>query len=299
MKRYIALFIIILTCIISPLSAQSDKNDSTKNGKDKKDKGVWDFYLEEYRIYYKGSPSLELTYGETKPELKNYDESFPKAGIIELKLGWHKESNTKSPGIVKYRNSIFYGSYISGSIKPENSVSGSPATLRFGFGTSKGYGYKLFKKSSLILYNSGFFTWTRYDNGIKTEEYGLSNFDRNDDFNRSLRFGSTAEGGLIIPAGSLINIQVSYDRTIVFPWHLVWKHIGSVMIEALGQSLIDGFISGVFKATPAAAPIVNFILKNGLSYGLYELRKEKMNWPFNSAEPLMFNTFKLGMTFTF
>jgi hypothetical protein len=32
---------------------------------------------------------------------------------------------------------------------------------------------------------------------------------------------------------------------------------------------------------------------------MYELRKEKMNFPFGGESPLMANTFKVGMTFAF
>jgi hypothetical protein len=51
--------------------------------------------------------------------------------------------------------------------------------------------------------------------------------------------------------------------------------------------------------SPAAAPIVNFVLKNGLSYGMYQLRKEKMNYPFESEAPILNDTFKIGVTFIF
>jgi hypothetical protein len=144
-------------------------------------------------------------------------------------------------------------------------------------------------------------TWTRYDKGSVPEQIGIngSEYDKRDDFNKTLRIGSTAEGGIIIPLGPMLNLQASYDRTIVFPRHMVWIHMGSAIIEAAGQSMIDGFVHAIYKSSPFAAPIVSFILKNGLSYGLYELRREKMNWPFESAEPLLFDTYKVGVKFIF
>jgi hypothetical protein len=63
--------------------------------------------------------------------------------------------------------------------------------------------------------------------------------------------------------------------------------------------LLDTFINEVFKSSPAAGPIVNFVLKNALAYGIYELRQEKMNWPFSSEAPLAFDQFKVGVTFIF
>ncbi|HAW08262.1 MAG TPA: hypothetical protein DCW42_03700 [Bacteroidetes bacterium] len=63
--------------------------------------------------------------------------------------------------------------------------------------------------------------------------------------------------------------------------------------------MVDSFVKRVRGYSPWATPIVNFVLKNGLSYGLYELRRSKMNWPFNSASPYVFETFKVGMSYKF
>lgn len=73
----------------------------------------------------------------------------------------------------------------------------------------------------------------------------------------------------------------------------------SSMIEVGGLFLIDSFTKNVLRNAPVAGTFVNFILKNAYEYGFYQLRKDKMNWPFTSSAPLRYNTFKLGMTFTF
>jgi len=296
-KRNISLVSLLLFTLC--LNSIAQENDSTE----KKDKNGWGFNYQfiEDRFFYKGSPSIEVSYGQSDASLKNYNPNLLNAGIFELKMGWHKEKEVKNQNIVIYKNNFLHGGFISSNIRASNSTNGAPSTLRFGYGSSRGYGYKPGNNASLLLYNSNSFTWTRYDYGTKiyTFEWAGPPFDKLDDFNKSLRFGSTAEGGIIIPVGSVVNLQASYDRTIVFPRHLVLKHLGSVLIETGGQSLIDGFVNAVLKSSPAAAPIVSFILKNGLSYGLYELRSEKMNWPFNSAEPLMFDSYKAGLTFTF
>ena len=295
LKIYKVLFLLLI--FSSVLIAQDKEKDSSKDKKGRKYK----YYLIKDDFFYKGSPSMEFSYGQSNISLKNYGSEIQDAGILELKLGWHKEKNTYSKKIVKYKNNFMHGAYISSNIKASNSTSGAPTTLRFGLGSSSGYGYKLGTKASMLLYNSNSFTWTRYDYGTRTYtmEYTQPPFDKLDDFNQSLRFGSSTEGGIIIPLTGIINLQAAYDRTIVFPRHMVWKQLGSVMLETASQSLIDAFVFAVFKSSPAAAPVVSFLLKNGLSYGLYELRREEMNWPFNTAEPLLFDSYKLGLTFTF
>ena len=59
------------------------------------------------------------------------------------------------------------------------------------------------------------------------------------------------------------------------------------------------FINKIFKSSPAAGPVVNFLLKNALAYGIYELRQDEMNWPFPSAPPIALDNVKFGVTLTF
>jgi hypothetical protein len=94
-------------------------------------------------------------------------------------------------------------------------------------------------------------------------------------------------------------LDAGYERSIVFQRHLFWKWAGSAVMETAAQGLLDGFINKIFCSSPAAGPIVNFVLKNALAYGIYELRKDKMNWPFNSEAPFTYDQFKFGMTFVF
>ena len=265
-----------------------------------KGKKTWEFDLYGKDYFYKSRPTIDITYGASKISLKNSGVNFNDAGLIEVKLGYTYLGKSKySKSISRFESNFLYGSYISSKINAKKISGAEDKTWRFGIGNANGYGYMLGKKSSLVLYNSNSFTWTRYQSGIGQTSI-TDNFDKPKDvFERSLRFGTTTEAGIIVPIAGFVNLQAQYDRTIVFPRHLFWKHLGSMMVEAIGQSAIDGFMKAIMKSSPTAGPILNFILKNALSYGIYELRREKMNWPFNSAEPLIFESFKAGFTFTF
>ncbi len=70
-------------------------------------------------------------------------------------------------------------------------------------------------------------------------------------------------------------------------------------LEGGAEFLLDEFIDEIGKSSPYSVPVVNFFLKNGLSYAIYELRKDRMNWPFDSAPPLRNDSFKFGLTFVF
>jgi hypothetical protein len=97
----------------------------------------------------------------------------------------------------------------------------------------------------------------------------------------------------------MLSLDVAYERSIIFERHLFMKWVGSGLIEAISQGLLDTFIGRIAKSSPAALPIINVLLKGALAYGLYELRQEKMNWPFPSAPPLSYDQWKVGLTFNF
>lgn len=288
------LFIFItLVLIINTLSAQ---DTGTKEH-------PWDFDFWRTVYLYKSRPTIDLSYGQSHITLKNSALDFRDAGLLEIRLGYtYLSKSSYSNKITRLENNYLFGSYISSKINTKNS-NAEDKSWRFGFGNSNGYGYLLGKKSSLVLYNSNSITWTRYDDGFPSamtpEELNSYRYITLGDFNQTFRFGTTTEAGIIIPIAGFVNLQAQFDRTLVFPRHLFWKHLGSVMIEVIGQSAIDGFIHAIMKSSPMAGPIMNFLLKNALSYGIYELRRDKMNWPFESREPLLFDSFKAGFTFTF
>jgi hypothetical protein len=289
----------IFIAIFAVLSSASFSQDKPEQKKSKK------FKILGEELLYSGRPLIDISYGSSDFSFKNSGLKFSDYGIIETKLGYAFLGKTiYSPDIVRFRDRFLSGSMYANSlsIRNRNENNNTTKSWRFGIGSEEGYGYKIGKKSSIILYNAGTINWTRYDEGTQAElfENGLApRKEALHDFYQTFRFGTSTEAGILIPISNMINLQAMYDRAIIFPRHMVWKHLGSALLEGIGQSAIDGFVKAIMKSSPYAGPIVSFVLKNGLSYGLYELRKEKMNWPFESAEPLFNESFKLGVTFMF
>ncbi len=272
----------------------------------------WKWQDQDWIDYFKnGKPTVEFSYGQSHLTLKNSPYDFNSSGyfgfgLVELKLGYsYAKQTVYSKKIVQFRNSLFHGSIISQSLRMKDSYSVGGSTTRFGFQSATGYGYRLGKQTALILYNTDGITWTNFyfpPPVMLFEEDPYYNNWKNyiEPFDRHFRFGSTTEAGIRIPIGTMVNFNISFDRTIVFPRHLVWKYLGSTLIvEAMSHALIDNFVRAIMRSTPGAGPIVSFLLKGGLSYGIYELRRGKMNWPFESSEPLLFDSFKAGVSFTF
>jgi hypothetical protein len=298
MKNKKLLFLLLITLFSFNYIHPQETDDTSDT------KWEWDRFKEEFDIWESrhSSPTISVTYGQSNIAINNFSESFKDASLPEVKLGYSKEKpSLHSENILKYSyRYIFLTNFETDLFENSGSSAGNgleTSIWRFGFGRASGYGYKISNSSSIIPYYGYSIGWSR----LNMKEVPTNPVDKmkTDLFNESFRFGSSAEGGLRVKIIPAITLEAGYERSVVFQRHLFWKWAGSAIIEAASQGLLDSFINVIVDSSPYAAPIVNFILKNALSYGIYELRVEKMNWPFNSEAPLTLDQFKFGVTFNF
>lgn len=278
--------------------------DSTKTEKDwewhRNDSDDWDVDFG----FKESKPAISLQYGLAKLDRDDLQSQFVDPNLIELKLGYIKERKAWGTDyIIKHNYKFLYVSNESNELSGKDPV-GTEIEIdmwRFGFGKSSGYGYKLGESAAIIPYYSYTMNWSRIDFTYPN----ILTFAPDPDldvlnlYDESFRFGTSSEGGVSFKIIDNLMLDAGYERSIVFQRHLFWKWAGSTVIESAAQAMLDGFISKIFESSPAAGPIVNFVLKNALAYGIYELRKDKMNWPFNSEAPIAYDQFKFGMTLVF
>jgi hypothetical protein len=247
---------------------------------------------------FKGSPTVSIFYGLTELNHKNLRRPFADPRSIELKIGhtdvdktWQKEK------ILETSFKFLSVSNINTDLADLNDDETGYRTnnWRFGLGSNSGYGYS-FGASALFLTSGSSLNWTRlkwYDNdGIAEDEGEITNL-----YHDNFRFGTAFEAGIRFQIIREINLEAGFERAVVFPRHLFWKWLGSAVIETSAQFMIDRFVEEILDSSPYFAPVMSFLLKNGLNYGIYELRKDKMNWPFNSTAPITAEQFKFGLTF--
>jgi len=282
MIKKIFLSVIIFLFISSSLVAQ--RSNSSRN-------------YSKFKFFDK--PTIELSYGLSNIKLNGYSSKISDAGLLELKLGFTNQRESYfGKKILRYDNRFLFLSNSSNDLTSKSKSTGVNSSMwRFGFGNKEGYGLK-FGSVSLMPYTSNSFAWTNFEydkNSFQSETDKLML----DNFNGTFRFGSTTEGGINLQLFPGFSIQPKYEISDIYPRHLFGKQFMSSMIEVGGLFLIDSFTKNVLRNAPVAGTFVNFILKNAYEYGFYQLRKDKMNWPFTSSAPLRYNTFKLGMTFTF
>jgi hypothetical protein len=245
-----------------------------------------------------GSPTIAVNYGLSKLAHNDIQEPFIEPRSVELKLGytsidkvWQKNAILKTS--FRYINVSNITTDMVES--DDNSTGYETNTWRFGIGRSSGYGYE-FGSSALFLTSGGSLNWTRLNlNNLPAE--GENDRNVSELFHNSFRFGTSMEAGIRFQIIRQLSLEANYERAVVFPRHLFWKWAGSIVIESAAQFMLDRFVDEILDSSPYFAPVMGFLLKNGLNYGLYELRKEKMNWPFSSEPPLAIDQFKFGLTF--
>jgi hypothetical protein len=227
-------------------------------------------------------------------------ESFANNDLIELKLGYTTRKNTRYADFIeKFNYNYAFLNYNSTSLAggTEDTSEIETKNWQFGLGWSTGYGYKIGTEAAIIPYYSSTLSFTEVD--YQNDSLNANDEDIMNRYNGTFRFGSSSEFGLRGQITKLLVIEAGYETAAVFEGWLFWKWAGSAIIEVAANGVLDIFIKEIFKSSPAAGPIVFLVLKGALGYGLYELRKGEMNWPFPSAPPIAFDNLKFGMTFTF
>jgi hypothetical protein len=253
----------------------------------------------DFRFFDK--PFIELNNGTSQLSLDGLGSKFSNGGLIELKLGSATQYKSRySKNVLKYFDSYVFMSKVSSSLDYRTNTAGTlPFDMwRFGAGKKEGYGAKI-GSMSIVPYTSSSLAWTHLDMKNFPDESMINDNTALAKFNKNIRFGTQSEGGIIINVLPMVSLEAKYERSAIFPRTLFWKFAGSALIEEGGMQLVDDFVSRVLKNEPLAGVIVNFVLKNAYSYGIYELRKSKMNWPFDTEAPLMHESFKFGLSFTF
>ena len=254
--------------------------------------------IDEWDWGWDSKPLMELNYGISNFGHKRFAGGLAKQGLAELKLGYANIDHEDESFLIDYHAQYFYVSNFSQDLISNKASSTEFAvdTWRLGIGWEDGYGYK-FSNVAIIPYKENNIAWTQYKFAdFPSAQNDLLIAER---FNDAFRFGTTTAGGLKINIGEAISLNGSFEGATVFPRHMVWYHAASAILEGIGTGILDQFVGEVKDNAPAAAPLINFLLKNGLSYGFYLLRKEDMNWPISTETPMTMETIKFGVTFTF
>jgi len=298
---------ILLTLFISVTSAQLKKTD--KNYKLTFRNYDWNdinFFDQDFD----SRPMIEINYGNSKFEHKNFNGSFSENGLIEFKIGYSSLIQT-GYSLAELQETFLLFSRISPFVKSniDRDYDYKIEILRGGFSWRSGIGYSS-GYFSVIPYNQTALIWTKieknsYPQNPAVTAQNLSKTAIANDariasrYNNSYRFSILNEAGLKIELGSIISFNGGYEINTIYPSVKTWEMLGSLGIEYGILGMLNEFLDEIKYSAPEATPIVNFVLKSAFHYAFYSLRQKNVNWPVKSETPLTFESFKIGTAFTF
>ncbi len=240
----------------------------------------------------------------TKTNYTNADYegiNFNSSPSVTLILGYYKEANNTKTTLYSSRTDEFFVSHYSNKLWDLNGNSKGYKTenWQFGINWGKGYGNELHKNFKILFnYKSGL-SWTKLrlsERGDIQDSIFVTRFDR---YNDKFKFGEQFQSTVSIILFELVNLNASYQKMHIYPAHMFWYWSLSQIIESGAHSLVDEFVDEIKKFSPELTPIFNILLKTGLSYGIYELRRNNMNWPVSTEPPFVIENFKIGLGFNF
>lgn len=307
---FVAVSAICVGLSFSRVNAQTDAQKTTdakeqtasKVSAEKEDDSEEDEYERFFNIYSEVNlqdkkPTLELQYSSLGVDYKEIPNgTIAGFGVLDGRIGYVKTVNSKKNSIFYERANYIYFGYGATSLGMINTAEGAKTTLlRFGIGERSGRGWK-FGDAGLVMYYGTSMIWSDFslaDTSVLTIQPKMN------DFHDAFRFGKFTEGGAAFKIGESAAITLGYEQTVIFPRHLPFYWIMSETIEGAAQEVAERFTRAVSKSSPQTAPIIGFLLHNGIGIGAGLLKKNRMNWPFDTAPALLQNGMRLGVSFRF
>jgi hypothetical protein len=285
--RHLVADVLLLT-IVGPVPGMAQRESASRWG------DQFDFRF--------SRPTVLFEYGASIVSQDGLPVSLRKPAMVQFKIGGLRSLVFDAPiKILQHRFDFFSIAYLAPRLRRKGENTGIRTELiRFGPGFEKSYGYGFGRGTrppSVSFYHSEGLLWSRLnvlDNVADDSSRAMLNL-----YQGAFRFGSRAEGGVRVHLASFLALDGSYERAVMFRRHQVLKWMGSALLEAMAHWLLDRVVDKIGTTVPAVLPVVSFVLKNALSYGIYELRSTRMFYPFTSEAPLMINTVKGGLTFIF
>ena len=243
-------------------------------------------------------PFLEAIYGIDQPSHKYLGAEFPSVGAFELR-GGYRYGDTLKGEILSRTDASFFGSWYNPKLGGgTNGTAGFSGKLgRFGFGNGQGYGYDL-NGTALIPYFRSNASWTQ----LTTER--PANLDKADAeildrYEGTFRFGLSAESGIRAEFAGGFSLAGAYEVNVIYPRFVFWEWLGSSAVAGGAGKIVSFFGDKLLESSPSIAPIFIFVLKSAVAWGIYQLWREEMNWPFDSETPLTHETLRFTLAFNF
>lgn len=244
------------------------------------------------------SPSVNLWYGGATSSRDGAGTIAPNA-MYGVSLGMERERAWRNTDNIIVHNGtalyFAYGPHATGTTTASTTID----LMRFGFLDETGYGYRLGDNSNIsFLVGQSSLSWTNVASStLPLTEPGQAQAIR--DFEGALRFSETMRPTLAWRIASPVSLRVGYEWTQVYPRHMFWYWALSSGIEGIADAAASWFAREIGKSSPAAMPIMYFLLRTGVATGFKALRMNQMNWPFETAAPMNVQIWNVGASIHF
>jgi hypothetical protein len=252
-------------------------------------------------------PFLDVYYGKAQLSRQGMSGEISNTDIYGIGIGVKKEKEHKESDevIIQDKNGISLTLGSAQDLQQSDSLfQGVSLTntnaLDFwslGFINGMGYGYQ-WGSSTLMLTVEDNTSWTSINPRTYSLMQGPADWQNIMDFDGTMRLSSSMTSSLEFRVSNTVSLTGGYTWNQVMPRHLFWYWMGSEIIEGLAGNAVDRLIENFTEMSPKSQPVMHFVLKSAVLYGMKEMRRKYMNWPFETASPLNITYWNIGVGLT-
>jgi len=242
-------------------------------------------------------PFIEAYAGYGLMNHKGVSATLPKLGLVGGKFGFREMQPVKRSGM-RLKEHFAIGTYGTSSTAGSSGADGMTGTYwRIGTGQRIGYGWTI-GRQPLVPYHQYTFNYMEPVIGIP------GSVSRGDSMTLARatdggRFAMTTEGGVHAELFGALGVSAGYEMSILYTRVVFPEWFASYLIGASAVGVISAFSEEIVDSSPVLGPILYFVLRNGVAYGIFYAWRDQMNWPFASETPLVLDTFKLDVSIKF
>ena len=252
-------------------------------------------------------PFLDVYYGNAQLSRQGMSGEISNTDIYGIAIGVKKEKEHKESDevIIQDKNGISLTLGSAQALQQSDSLyQGVPLTntnaLDFwslGFINGMGYGYQ-WGSSTLMLTVEDNTSWTSINPRTYSLMQGPADWQNIMDFDGTMRLSSSMTSSLEFRVSNTVSLTGGYTWNQVMPRHLFWYWMGSEIIEGLAGNAVDRLIENFTEMSPKSQPVMHFVLKSAVLYGMKEMRRKYMNWPFETVSPMNITYWNIGVGLT-
>jgi hypothetical protein len=241
---------------------------------------------------------IDLTYGTSTVNRQGFAEVADAMPSYRIRFGTDNRRYYDGTGVMRSNRSGVSLDFLNADpFQGDNALGPKTRVTMWSLSldNSTGFGYELGGDTRLVLSHGGGGMWGWLDR----QSMAVTDTQHVVDFGRAMRFGERSTAGVQLQLSSAFSIDVNADWSLLYPRHMFLQWATSHIIEGVADGVVAALVTRVGLKSPAALPILHFLLRNGVAAGFKLLRTRDMTWPFDSAPALSVITYRVGFGMAF